>query len=151
MPIMTVRPLVALALACVAGASLHAQEPAAPAPPARFELTIPSIMRGPEVYGREPQQVAWSPDSRWLYFRWNPPGTDWREPLRLHRLRADGGAPERVGDAAVDSIGPLLLRGVLTPDRRLRAVAYDGDLYLIDQRTGVVRRLTETLAAEQSP
>ena len=29
-----------------------------------FELSIPSIMRGPEVYGREPQRVRWSADNR---------------------------------------------------------------------------------------
>jgi hypothetical protein len=78
-------------------------------PRARFEFTIPAIMRGPELYGREPQRVQWSADGRWIYFQWNPPGTDWREPSRLYRVRATGGsAPERVPDAQTDSVGPLL-------------------------------------------
>ena len=136
----------ALALLASVPSALHAQAAAE-----RFELTIPSIMRGPEVYGREPRDVAWTPDGRWIYFRWNAPGTDWREPLRLYRMRADGGAPERVSDAALDTAGPLVQRGVLAPDQRRRAVAYEGDLYLVDQRTGAVRRLTETVAAEGSP
>ena len=45
-----------------------------------FDFSIPNIMRGPEVYGREPGRVQWSADSRWIYFQWNPAGTDWREP-----------------------------------------------------------------------
>ena len=57
-----------------------------------FDFSIPSIMRGPEIYGREPQRVRWSADGRWLYFQWNPPGTDWREPPHLYRVRSAGGA-----------------------------------------------------------
>jgi hypothetical protein len=63
----------------VVSSSAAAQQPAAKT----FELTIPNIMRGPEVYGREPQRVQWSADGRWLYLQWNPPGTDWREPSHL--------------------------------------------------------------------
>ena len=44
-----------------------------------FALTVPNIMRGPELYGRAPGDVRWSADSRWIYFTWLEPGTDWRE------------------------------------------------------------------------
>ena len=47
--------------------------------PAGFDLTIPDIMRGPEVVGRPPAQVRWSPDGQYLYFQWLPPCTAWRE------------------------------------------------------------------------
>ena len=36
----------------------------------KFELTVDSIMRGPELIGYEPAQVRWSGDSRRVYFRW---------------------------------------------------------------------------------
>ena len=135
--------------ALLAAPALPAQQPAAAA---RLELTVPSIMRGPEVYGREPQLVRWTPDGRWIYFMWNEPGTDWREPLRQYRVRAAAGArPERVTDAQLDSVGPLVQPGRLSADRRRRAVAYQGDLYLIELASGGVRRLTETLAAESDP
>ena len=117
-----------------------------------FEFTIPGIMRGPEVYGREPSNIRWSADGRWIYFTWLEPGTDWRETPKPFRVRPAAGAkPERVSRAHMDTIGPMLETGVRSADRRYRAVAYEGDLYVIDTRGGSVRRLTETLATERGP
>jgi dipeptidyl aminopeptidase/acylaminoacyl peptidase len=129
----------------VAPTALRAQ-----APP--FDFSIPSIMRGPEVYGREPQQVRWTPDGRWIYFMWNAPGTDWREPLRAYRVRAEAGArPERVSDAHMDTVGPLIQPGRLSPDKRLRAVSFQGDMYVVDLARGTSRRLTDTPVGEADP
>jgi dipeptidyl aminopeptidase/acylaminoacyl peptidase len=133
--------LLAVALALPAGA----QGPS-------FDFSIRNIMRGPELYGREPSQVRWTADSRWIYFSWLPAGTDWRERMRPYRVRAVPGAkPERVTDAHMDSVGPLLATGVLSNDRRYRAAEFSGDLYLADTKLGTVRRLTETIATERAP
>ena len=48
-----------------------------PSAQAQFQLTVPRIMRGPENVGREPSGIRFSPDGRWIYFQWLPPGTDW--------------------------------------------------------------------------
>lgn len=117
-----------------------------------FDFSIPNMMRGPELYGRDPAQIRWTPDSRWIYFRWLPPGTDWRETPRAYRVRAEAGAtPEPVSDAQMDSVGPLLADGPLTPDRSRRVVSYEGDLYLVDRTRNNARRLTQTLDTERSP
>lgn len=117
----------------------------------RFDLTIPSIMRGPEVYGREPQNPRFTPDGSYLYFNWLPPGTDWRETTKPYRVRAQAGAtPERVTDAHMDSIGPSLAAGALSRDGTRRVVSYSGDLHLVDLRTGTTRRLTDTPAITES-
>jgi dipeptidyl aminopeptidase/acylaminoacyl peptidase len=148
------RALMVGMLAATAAAEVGAQSVAA-APAARsatFDFSLANMMRGPEVYGREPQRIQWSADSRWIYFNWNPPGTDWREPARPYRVRAAGGsAPERVPDAQLDSVGPLLETGETARDRRSRVVASQGDLYIVSLPSGVVRRLTETVAAESDP
>jgi len=61
-----------LLAACLGGVvSLSAQQPAAPdAAPAHssFDFSIKGIMRGHETVGREPSDVRWSADSRWIYF-----------------------------------------------------------------------------------
>ena len=141
------RPSAVLAFVAVATAApLAAQDSSA------FALTIPNIMRGPEVVGRMPEHVQWSPDSQWIYFEWLPPGSDWRDPLAPYRVRAVAGAtPERLTDAQADSLGPLVATGTLSHDGRLRAVEYDGDIYVVDLRTQTARRLTNTEAREADP
>ncbi len=117
-----------------------------------FDFTIANIMRGPEIVGRPPEDVRWTPDGRWIYFRWNEPGTDWREPARLYRVRAAGGArPERVPEAQLDSVGPLVADGPLAHDGRHRAVTWEGDVFVVDLERSAVRRLTQTIAEERRP
>ncbi len=119
---------------------------------AAFDFSIRNIMRGPELYGRAPSNVRWSADGRWIYFSWNAPGTDWREPLRPYRVRATpGAAPERLTAAQADSAAPYSTEGTLSPDGRSRAVDANGDLYLVSLRDGSARRLTQTVAAESRP
>jgi dipeptidyl aminopeptidase/acylaminoacyl peptidase len=117
-----------------------------------FELSIANIMRGPELYGREPERVRWSADGRWIYFYWTAPGTKWSEPLHPYRVQAMAGAtPERLTEAQVDSAGPVFADGSFSRDRRIKVVSYEGDLFLVDLRTGASRRLTQTVAAEGNP
>jgi hypothetical protein len=47
--------------ACLAGvASLGSQQPT------NFDFSVASIMRGHDLVGREPENVRWSADSRWI-------------------------------------------------------------------------------------
>jgi dipeptidyl aminopeptidase/acylaminoacyl peptidase len=124
---------------------------ATPAAQAPAPLTIPYIMRGPENTGREPTQVRWSPDGQFIYFRWLPPGTDWREQTKPYRVKAAGGAPEQVTPADADLMAPLLAEGSDSRDRRLRAVSALGDIWLVDRRAGKAQRLTRTRESESDP
>ncbi|MGK2963956.1 MAG: hypothetical protein ACSLFK_17685, partial [Gemmatimonadaceae bacterium] len=77
-----------------------------------FDFSIRNIMRGPELYGRHPENVRWSADSRWIYFTWAEAGSDWRETPKPFRVRAVAGSkPERVSPAQYDSIGALIMVG----------------------------------------
>ena len=124
---------------------------AAPAAAQSFELTVPNIMRGPEHVGEPPSGVRWSDDGRWIFFRWKPGGSAWHEDASLYRVRADGGTPERLDDAAADSLGVFTASGDISDDGRRRVVSYQGDLYLIDRRSLAVRRLTDTRMNHSSP
>ncbi|MDB4885134.1 MAG: putative dipeptidyl peptidase [Gemmatimonadetes bacterium] len=132
--------------------ALPAQAPTAPAQLGGFDFSIRNIMRGPELYGRTPGRVRWTADGRWIHFDWNPPGTDWREPLHPYRVRASAGArPERLTAAQADSLAPLVADGPLSPDRTTRVVAANGDIYLVRLAGGPPQRLTQTVAAESNP
>ena len=116
-----------------------------------FELTIRSIMRGPELVGQGPQQVRWTDDARWIYFRWLPGGNAWHDSRELFRIPADGGEPEPLDDAAADSAEVLIASGDLSRDRGLRVSSVGGDLYLVNRADMSVRRLFETVEPESSP
>jgi dipeptidyl aminopeptidase/acylaminoacyl peptidase len=141
---MPVRFAVLASLAAVPLLAQNAQRP--------FDFSIANMMRGPELYGREPQRVQWSADNKYIYFYWNPPGTKWSAPAVPYRVRAQAGsAPERLTEAQVDSAGPLFANGSFSRDRRWKAAAYEGDLYVVDMRAGTSRRLTQTVENEGAP
>jgi hypothetical protein len=127
--------------------------PATAQSPEPFDLSIRNIMRGPELYGREPAQVRWTADGQWIYFSWNEAGTAWNEPLRPYRVAPRAGAvPERVSAAHMDSVAPMLAVGARSADGRMRLVASNGDLW-IQQIAGArvtLRRLTETVGNESN-
>lgn len=58
-----------LLLAALVGSSLIAA-----APPAPFELSVASIMRGPKLVGYAPDSIRWAGDSKEFWFEWRKPG-----------------------------------------------------------------------------
>src|SRR5438105_11476805 len=117
-----------------------------------FHFSIKNMMRGPELYGRQPSDVRWSADSKWIYFTWLEPGTDWRETPKQFRVRAvPGSKPERVSIQQVDSTGSRFARGERSHNGRYSLVDFNGDLYINDLTSGTTRRLTQTVEAERNP
>ena len=116
-----------------------------------FELTVQNIMRGPELVGNDPSFIRWTDDGEWIYFRWKAGGQPWHEDPEFYRVASGGGAPEQVSEEHMDSVGVFLSSGDLTDDRRWEAVSHDGDLWLVDRRSGDARRLTDTEAFERDP
>src|ERR1019366_4734061 len=126
--------------------------PVAAQQPSTFDFSIKNIMRGPELYGRQPQEVQWTADNKWIYFMWLEPGSSWQETMKRFRVRAVPGArPERVSPAAFDSAGPLVTSGDRSSNGRYEAVEYNGDIYVTDLQTATTRRLTQTIARETQP
>ena len=141
-----------LARALVPAAIVLCPAPVPGQTPKPFDFSIANIMRGPELYGRQPQNVRWSADSRWIYFTWLEPGTDWREPVKQFRVRAVPGAkPERVSIQQVDSVGARFAASQRSHNGRYAAVEFNGDIYINDLNTGTTRRLTQTVEAERNP
>ena len=121
-------------------------------PSTAFDFSIKNIMRGPELYGRQPSDVRWSADSKWIYFTWLEPGTDWRERPRQFRVRAVPGAkPERVSIQQADTTGARFASGERSHNGRYTVVEFNGDLYINDLTNGTTRRLTQTVDAERNP
>ncbi|HEY2824810.1 MAG TPA: prolyl oligopeptidase family serine peptidase [Gemmatimonadales bacterium] len=117
-----------------------------------FQLTIDNIMRGPDLTGRAPVALrggdpfCWSPDSRYVYFRWQQPGSADTN-LAPYRVSARGGSPERLTDAVADTVlaGPA----VWSPDRKQAIYVIKGDLVLWSAAGS--RYLTRTPGQEFAP
>jgi dipeptidyl aminopeptidase/acylaminoacyl peptidase len=116
------------------------------------QLTVPWIMKGPELVGREPTDVRWSPDGQYIWFRWLPPGSSWREPLATYRVRAQAGAvPERMTRQAGDTAAIVAGGGVTSPDRTKKVVSFEGDMWLVSLPAGTAQRLTQTPTISEQP
>ncbi len=101
-----------------------------------FDFSIKNIMRGPELYGRQPDNIHWSADSKWIYFTWLEPGTDWRETPKQFRVRAIPGAkPERVSIQQADSTGYRFALSERSHNGRYSVVEFNGDIYVNDLTT----------------
>ena len=123
------------------GASLVA---AAPSP--RLELTVDSIMRGPNLVGYPPSGLRWSGDSRDLYFEWRHAGDD--EPSTWVVAR-EGGEPRRLTDEERPQAPPA--DGVWDDAHRRALAVDDGDVVVVDSVTRARRRVTRTNEKESSP
>jgi dipeptidyl aminopeptidase/acylaminoacyl peptidase len=125
-----------------------------------FDLSVRNIMRGPELYGREPSQVRWTADGQWVYFSWLAPGAAWHESMKPYRIAPRAGAqPELLTAAHMDSVAPMLATGPRSRDGRLRVVAANGDIWLQQREAAAqnaaprvsLRRITQTAGNESAP
>jgi dipeptidyl aminopeptidase/acylaminoacyl peptidase len=111
-----------------------------------FDLTIDNIMRGPNLYGWEPNEVRWSPDGSKVYFSWK----QWNDPLEHDRdtyvVSRDGSGLRKLSDDEKKDAPPF--NGDRSRDKRMIVYADDGDIYLWD---GKRRAITQTTEVESSP
>ncbi|MCC7003924.1 MAG: prolyl oligopeptidase family serine peptidase [Gemmatimonadaceae bacterium] len=134
------------ALALLTSTRAAAQQP--------FDLSVKNIMRGPELYGREPGQVRFTADGQWIYFRWLTPGAKWNEDMKPYRVAARAGAtPELVSDAHMDSVAPMLATGRRSKTGAMEVFSASGDLWLRTRSKGTIthRRVTQTNTFESDP
>ena len=121
-----------------------------------FVLTVANIMRGPDLVGESPQALrdggrfggpvfSWSPDGRYVYFRWRQPGVDTARVA--YRVAVPDGEPEPLAEGAADTV--LAGRAVWSSDGRRALYVVKGDLVLWDRRG--VRYLTRTFETESAP
>ncbi|HSC27168.1 MAG TPA: DPP IV N-terminal domain-containing protein, partial [Vicinamibacterales bacterium] len=125
----------------------QAAKPGPAAPAVRFELTVDSIMRGPDLVGWPPGGLRWSADSRQLFFEWRKPGEDRASTYVVDR---EGGSPRKLSDDERKNAPPA--GGGRWDEARRRVVFVDGgDVVLVDGVTGERRQITRTTGSESNP
>jgi dipeptidyl aminopeptidase/acylaminoacyl peptidase len=119
------------------------------AQPKKFEITVDSIMRGPDLVGYEPTRVYWSQDSQRVYFRWKRAGEPRLKEPDLYVVNRDGSGLRKLSEDEAKQAPPLA--SDLSKDRKWTAFADEGDIFVYDNEKNERRRLTETVEGESSP
>lgn len=109
-------------------------------------ITLEQIMADPDWIGREPQQSYWADDSRSVYFIQKRAGV---EQTDLYEVDLDGDNLRQVEPEEMARID--VADRTLSPNRRLKAYARAGDIFVKNLRSGDISQLTRTAAAESDP
>ncbi|HEX8499034.1 MAG TPA: alpha/beta fold hydrolase [Pyrinomonadaceae bacterium] len=140
---------VALAAALLSQPAFARRQAQAPQQaPRPFELTVDSIMRGPDLVGYAPAGVYWSQDSRRVFFRWKRAGEPRLKETDLYVVNADGAGLRRLTEAEARQAPPA--GGELSKDRRLTVFTEEGDVFLYDHEKNERRQLTRTVEPESN-
>jgi dipeptidyl aminopeptidase/acylaminoacyl peptidase len=118
-------------------------------PAGKFALAIDNIMRGPGLYGYEPEQVRWSGDGRRIYFQWKQASDPRIKQPDTYVVERDGSGLRKLSDAEANAAPPA--SGDATRDKQRRVYARAGDIFLYDAATGNTRQITKTGEAETDP
>src|SRR5262252_6947056 len=117
--------------------------------PKKFELTVDSIMRGPDLVGYEPTRVYWSQDSRRVYFRWKRAGESQLKEPDLYVVNRDGGGLRKLSEEEAKQATPPA--GDLSKDKTMTVFAEEGDIFIYDHVKNERRQITSTVEGENSP
>src|SRR5215207_774314 len=138
-PVLAAAALTALSFSTPSAQAPGAEKPARSASTAKVEMTVDSIMRGPDLVGYPPSNLRWSGDSQRLYFDWRKPG---EEESSTYVVSRDGGEPRKLSEADAKNAPPANGRWDAAHKRLL--LSDGGDVVIYDTTTGSRRQVTKT-------
>lgn len=116
--------------------------------PAKFELTVPNIMRAPDLIGRPPTNVRWSADGSKVRFTWRKPDGTAEPQTQQYVVNRDGTGLQIATDTE-----PTVRNPWDSGSRLNGKIAYEerGDLFLVDEQTKTPAPLLATPERENDP
>ncbi len=108
-------------------------------------LTVEKIMRDPKWIGVAPSGPTWSEDSRTIYFNWNP---EKAVSDSLYTLTLANRTPRKLPRAERLA---LPTGGVYNLAHTRKVFERQGDVFVLDLKTGTHRQLTNTVEEESAP
>lgn len=107
------------------------------------ELTVEKIMRDPKWIGSSPSGVSWSPDSKTVYFFWNP---DKAPADSLYKITLQSRTPQKVSKTERLAMPPT--NGVYNRSSTKMIFEKNGDLFLYDVPGAKLTQITNTVSRE---
>ena len=111
-----------------------------------YELTVAKIMQDPKWIGISPSNIHWSEDGKWIYFNWNPDGA---ESDSLYKVSPKGGDPKKVSPK--ERLALPARYGDYTKNFMKKVYAKNGDIFILDIKSGNTKQVTNTVGRESSP
>jgi dipeptidyl aminopeptidase/acylaminoacyl peptidase len=104
-------------------------------------------MRDPKWIGTSPSEPFWSQDGKYLFFKWNP---DKAPDDSLYYITREDSHPHKAPYTLLQSV---VNADNVTYNSNHSAGVYtrDGDIFLLDTRTGSEKRITHTVEPEYNP
>ena len=110
-------------------------------------LTVEKIMRDPKWMGTSPSNLQWTADGRSLLFNWNP---EKATADSIYYITPTTTTPQKSNwEFRKTAVTENQIRYNVLRDQYV--YAQDGDIYLVQVKTGTRRRVTETIATESNP
>lgn len=110
-------------------------------------LTVEKIMRDPKWMGASPSDPLWSADGKTLYFNWNP---DKAPADSLYYITSENNIPQKATVFQKQDI--VYARDIrFNADRTMYVYAKDDDMFIVNNKTGKTKRITETTQKESHP
>jgi dipeptidyl aminopeptidase/acylaminoacyl peptidase len=123
----------------LAGAVAQAQQD-------KTTLSVEKIMRDPKWIGTSPSNVFWSEDGKKIYFNWNPEGN---RKDSLYSVLPDGKNIRKVSAQERRSLPSPF--GRYNRAETQKVYEKNGDIFLLDIKSGKIQQVTNTVERESSP
>ncbi|MBF8964837.1 prolyl oligopeptidase family serine peptidase [Pontibacter sp. FD36] len=127
-------------LVLAGGTAVQAQENSS-------KLSVEKIMRDPTWIGTSPSNVFWSEDGKKIYFSWNP---DANRKDSLYSVSANGGNLQKVSPQERRAL-PATWNARYNRAKTQKVYEKNGDIYLLDVKSGKTQQITNTVERENSP
>ncbi len=113
----------------------------------KSSLTIEQIMQDPEKWiGFSPERISWSEDNSKIYFNWNPEN-DTLPSLYAYSIKSEN----------IDKVSPEEKQSIpgrdaeYSRDGSKKVFSHDGNLFILDVKSGEEKQLTDWLERANSP
>ena len=103
-------------------------------------LTIEKIMQGEKYTGVSPDMMRWSPSGDILYFNWTQ---DVDSMPTLYALEPASMAPRKLSREEIKDLPAS--DGTYNRSRSLMVYSKDGDLFILELKTGSIKQITATV------
>lgn len=110
-------------------------------------LTVEKIMRDPKWMGTSPSNPYWSTDGKYLLFNWNPQNTNTDS---LYYITPSSLTPQKTTYSFRQEV---MNENAIRYNSKHTSYVYanNGDIFIVDVKTGVRKRIVQTVDVESNP